>query len=141
MKFLLDTNVVSEFIKPKRNPGVYAWLDKTDELQLAVSVISLGEVQNGISRLSEGKRKVALQDWLDNELIPRFDNRILSVTLEDMLLWGKLTGKAMANGETLPTADVMLAAVARNNGLMVITRNEKDFARMGVSVLNPWNSN
>jgi predicted nucleic acid-binding protein len=141
VKFLLDTNVVSEFIKPKRNPGVYAWLDKTDELQLAVSVISLGEVQNGISRLSEGKRKVALQDWLDNELIPRFDNRILSVTLEDMLLWGKLTGKAMTNGETLPTADVMLAAVARNNGLMVITRNEKDFARMGVSVLNPWNSN
>jgi predicted nucleic acid-binding protein len=141
VKFLLDTNVVSEFIKPKRNPGVYAWLDKTDELQLAVSVISLGEVQNGISRLSEGKRKVALQDWLDNELIPRFDNRILSVTLEDMLLWGKLTGKAMTNGETLPTADAMLAAVARNNGLMVITRNEKDFARMGVSVLNPWNSN
>jgi predicted nucleic acid-binding protein len=141
VKFLLDTNVVSEFIKTKRNPGVYAWLDKTDELQLAVSVISLGEVQNGISRLSEGKRKVALQDWLDNELIPRFDNRILSVTLEDMLLWGKLTGKAMTNGETLPTADVMLAAVARNNGLMVITRNEKDFARMGVSVLNPWNSN
>jgi predicted nucleic acid-binding protein len=58
-----------------------------------------------------------------------------------MLLWGKLTGKAMTNGETLPTADAMLAAVARNNGLMVITRNEKDFARMGVSVLNPWNSN
>ena len=105
---------------------------------MAVSVISIGEVQNGISRLPEGKRKIALQEWLDNELIPRFDKRILPLTLDDMRLWGKLTGKAITTGETLPTADAMLAAVARNNGLTVVTRNEKDFRRMGVGVLNPW---
>jgi toxin FitB len=138
VRFLLDTNVISEFKKPKRNPGIYAWLDKSDELQMAVSVISIGEVQNGISRLPEGKRKISLQDWLDNDLIPRFDNRILPLTLDDMLLWGNLTGKAIAAGETLPTADAMLAAVARNNGMTVVTRNEKDFDRMGVGVLNPW---
>jgi len=138
VRFLLDTNVLSEFTKSKQNPSVYAWLDRIDEHQLAVSVISLGEVQNGISRLPEGKRKAALQDWLSNGLIPRFDNRILPVNLEDMLLWGRLTGKATSSGETLPTADSMLAAVARNNGLTVVTRNEKDFNRMGVSVLNPW---
>ena len=138
MRFLLDTNLISEFRKPDPNPGVYAWLDKTDEHQLAVSVISLGEIQNGISRLPEGRRKVGLQAWLDNELIPRFDNRILPLTLDDMLLWGKLTGKAVATGKTLATADAMLAAVAHNRGLTVVTRNEKDFRRVGVPILNPW---
>jgi predicted nucleic acid-binding protein len=138
VRFLLDTNVISEFTKRDPNGGVYAWLDQNDERQMAVSVVSLGEIQSGIARLPNGKRKATLQDWLDNDLIPRFDGRILPLTAPDMLLWGTMTGEAVSAGTPLPTADAMLAAVARNRGLIVITRNEHDFSRMGVGLLNPW---
>lgn len=103
-----------------------------------MSAISLGEIQNGISRLPDGQRKGALQEWLTNDLIPRFENRILPVTLDDMLLWGRLTGQAASLGKPLPTADAMLAATARNRCLTVVTRNERDFSRMGVELVNPW---
>jgi toxin FitB len=138
VRFLLDTNVISEFRKLDPNPGVYTWLDQTDERQMAISVISLGEIQNGIARLASGKRKAALQDWLASDLIQRFNGRILPVTLEDMLLWGVMTGEALTSGEALPTTDAVLAAVARNRGLTIVTRNERDFRRMGVGLLNPW---
>jgi predicted nucleic acid-binding protein len=138
VRFLLDTNVISEFTKRDPNPGVYAWLDQNDERQTAVSVISLGEIQNGIARLPNGKRKAALQDWLDNNLIPRFDGRILPLTIPDMLLWGTMTGEAVSAGAPLPTADAVLTAVARNRDLIVITRSEGDFGRKGVGLLNPW---
>jgi predicted nucleic acid-binding protein len=84
VRYLLDTNVISEFTKRDPNPGVYAWLDQNDERQMAVSVISLGEIQKGIARLPGGQRKAALQDWLDKNLIPRFEERILPLTAPDV---------------------------------------------------------
>jgi toxin FitB len=138
VRFLLDTNVISKFSTRDPNLGVYASLDQNDERQTAVSVISLGEIQNGIARLPNGKRKAALQDWLDNNLIPRFHGRILPLTIPDMLLWGTMTGEAVSAGAPLPTADAVLTAVARNRDLIVITRSEGDFGRKGVGLLNPW---
>lgn len=138
MKYLLDTCVLSEFVKPKPDPNLFQWLDQVEEYLLCVSAISLGEIQMGISQMPKGKRKAGLQEWLDHELLPRFDDRVFVFTLDDSLLWGQWLGEAKAAGQPLPSVDVMLAAVARNRGLTLVTRNSRDFNRIDIPILNPW---
>ncbi len=117
MKYLLDTCVLSEFVKPKPDPNLFLWLDKIEEHLLGVSVISLGEIQMGITRLAKGKRRKRLQEWLDQELMSRFDSRILTFNVDDGLLWGHWLGEAIASGQPLPSVDTMLAAVAKKHGI------------------------
>ena len=138
MKYLLDTCVISEYTKPNPNAGLHAWLQSTGDVLMGISVISFGEIQSGISRLPDGKRRLRLQHWLDDELISRFESRILFVDLADTLRWGVLTGEAKLRGETLPSVDALLAATALNRQLTLVTRNTKDFKRCGVPLLNPW---
>lgn len=140
MKYLLDTCAISEYVKPDPNANLHAWLQGTDDALMGISVISLGEIQSGISRLPDGKRKHRLRHWLENELVPRFEARILSVDLADTLRWGVLTGEAKSRGETLPSVDALLAATALNRQLTLVTRNTKDFQRCGISLINPWKS-
>lgn len=138
MIYLLDTCVVSEFVKPVPAENVVKWLRMTDELQMAISIITLGEIQTGISRLDNGKRRERYQEWLLYELIPRFDGRLLPVGLDDALKWGDLLGRARVNGNPLPSTDTLIAATALNHHMTIVTRNIKDFERIGVPVLNPW---
>ena len=138
MKYLLDTCVVSEFVKPAPSADLVRWLQETDDLLMGLSVISIGEIQDGIARLPAGKRKAGLQRWLENALIPRFDNRILPVRTEDALRWGNLLGQARRKGRPLPQTDGLIAAIALNRGLTVVTRNTRDFDSMGVPAHNPW---
>lgn len=138
MKYLLDTNVLSEFAKPTVDPAVLSWMRATDELQMVISVVSVGEIQKGTSRMTQGRRQQELQAWLDRELIPRFGVRVLSLELLDLQLWGRLLGEAMKSGDSLPPVDTMLAAVALNRDLIVVTRNTGDFGRTGVEIVNPW---
>jgi toxin FitB len=138
MKYLLDTNVLSEFAKPTVDPVVLSWMRTTDELQMAISVVSAGEIQKGISRMPQGRRQQELQTWLDNELIPRFGDRALPLELLDLQRWGRLLGEAKRSGNSLPPVDTLLAAAALNRGLIVFTRNTRDFARAGVEIINPW---
>jgi predicted nucleic acid-binding protein len=138
VKYLLDTNVLSEFAKPTVDPAVLSWMRTTDELQMAISVVSVGEIQKGISRMTEGKRQQELQAWLDNELVPRFGDRALPLDLSDLQRWGRLLGKAKKSGDSLPPVDTLLAASALNRNLIVVTRNTRDFERAGVEIINPW---
>jgi predicted nucleic acid-binding protein len=138
VRYLLDTNVLSEFAKPTVDPAVLSWMRTTDELQMAISVISVGEIQKGISRMPEGKRQQELQAWLDNELIPRFGDRALPLELTDLQRWGRLWGEAKKSGDSLPPVDTLLAACAFNRNLIVVTRNTRDFERVGVEIINPW---
>lgn len=137
-RFLLDTNVLSEFTKPTVNPGLLDWLRRNDEDLMAISVVSVGEIQKGISRMPDGRRRLDLQRWLDEQLIPRFEHRILPIELENMLRWGRLMGDAMTQGQPLPAVDTLLASVALDRNLILVSRNERDFARTGVDLLNPW---
>lgn len=136
--FLLDTNVLSEFAKPKVNPGLFDWMQHSDETRMAISVVSVGEIQKGLSRMPEGRRQTDLQAWLDQYLVPRFQQRILAIDLNDMQRWGRMMGAAIKKGETLPAVDSLLAAVALNRGLILVTRNTRDFERTGVTLLDPW---
>lgn len=138
MKYLLDTCVISEFTKPRPATSVIEWLAAQDDDALAISVITAGELQNGIAQLPTGQRRDALQTWLDEQLIPRFLGRILPVHLEECLSWGQLRGSLRLQGKTLPPTDALLAATASNHRLTLVTRNTKDFQNSGISILNPW---
>ena len=138
MKFLLDTCLISELVRKVPNAAVLKWLDARDEQSLFLSVLTLGELQKGISRLSIGPRKDDLQAWIEHDLIERFAGRILDLDLEMALLWGKLLGEAELKGGKLPVMDSLIAATAIAHGLVVVTRNVKDIERCRAKVFNPW---
>ena len=135
MTYLLDTNVLSETRKRQPVPGVTNWIAATPPGQLHVSVLTLGEIEQGISRIrgrGDHEQAVALEGWL-RDLVPGFADRILPVTLSVASAWGRLRHE-----RPLPVIDGLIAATAKVNGLTVVTRNVKDFARSGVEVLNPF---
>jgi predicted nucleic acid-binding protein len=138
MRYLVDTNVFSEKAKPRPNPVVVAWTDAQPPESLTVSSISLGEVQKGIELLEHGSRRVALQRWLTSAIREHFHGRVLAVTKEIALMWGRLTAADQKRGRVLPPADGLLLATAAVYDLTIVTRNERDFEDRGVHVLNPW---
>ncbi len=138
MKYLLDTCLISELVKKEPNPAVVAWLDTQDEQTLFLSVLTLGELQKGISKLPDGAKKAELQAWVGHDLVERFGDRILSVDQETALCWGKLQGETECKGEKLPVMDALIAATAAVHGMLVVTRNIKDLERCGAQICNPW---
>jgi len=138
MKYLLDTCLVSELVKKDPNPAVVSWLDEQDEQKLFLSVLNLGELQKGISKLPDGAKKEELQAWVALDLVERFTGRILELDLETALCWGRIQGEAEQAGEKLPVMDSLIAATAKAHGLVVVTRNVRDIERCGVKVCNPW---
>lgn len=138
MKYLLDTCFVSELVKKEPNLRVVAWLDEQDEQALFLSVLTLGELHKGISKLPSSTKKAVLQSWVEHELIDRFNGRILGIDLETARVWGKLQGEAEQVGERLPVIDSLIAVTAKVHGLTVVTRNVGDLERCKARVCNPW---
>jgi predicted nucleic acid-binding protein len=138
LSFLLDTNVISESARPRPDTGVMDWLDRTDEEQLFLSVVSLAELRHGIERLSDGKRKAALDVWLTEQLAPRFEGRLLHVDAETADQWGRVVARGQAAGRPMGAMDAFIAAHARQHDLVLVTRNVTDFADAGVRLLNIW---
>lgn len=138
MKFLLDTCLLSELVKKEPNAAVIRWVEAGDEQNFFLSVLTPGELQKGISKLRPGVRKEELQAWVGHDLLGRFAGRILDLDWPTVMLWGKLQGEAEQQGDKLPVMDSLLAATALVHGLVVVTRNVKDFARCQVRVFNPW---
>jgi len=136
--FLLDTNVVSELVAPKPNDRVSRWVEQTDESILFLSVLTLGEIRNGVERLRPGRRRGRLESWLQVDLPRRFQDRILPVTAAVADRWGAATAIAAAKGKPVPVIDGLLAATALHYDLTLVTRNTSDVSGTGVSTLNPW---
>ena len=135
--YLLDTNVLSEMVRPRPSRNVAAWLTSVPDHRIHLSVVSLGEIRRGArlrarTNVQAGQR---LDLWLD-ELIDNYalGDRLLSVNLEDALIWGRIT----ADDRRLPEADALIAAQALSRDWTVVTRNVKDFERTGVRLLNPF---
>lgn len=138
MRFLLDTMVVSEAAKPRPNSGVVTWLGAQDPWDLAVSVLTFGEIQRGVERMAEGRRRTELSKWLAAALPGQFGERVLPVDLDVALAWGALTTESERMGRPLHVVDGLLLATARVHGLTLVTRNVNDFGRRGVPVHNPY---
>lgn len=138
MSFLLDTNVVSEWVKPRPNLGVVAWLASVDEDRVFLSVITVAELRYGIDRLPAGERRRRLAGWLEEEIPLRFERRILPVDPTVADLCGRITARAEAQGRRAEAMDAFIAATAETYGLTVVTRDVSDFQALASSVLNPW---
>ena len=136
--FLLDTNVISELVKPKPDSRVTAWVDSVDENLLYLSVLTLGEIRKGVALLQDASRRVTLEAWLDSELALRFAHRILPIDQVVADRWGKMAARASMAKSPLPTIDGLLAATAADHDLTLVTRNIRDVAVTGVPVFNPW---
>lgn len=138
MNYLLDTCFLSEFTRRKPEERVVRWIEQWDEESLFLSVLTLGEIQHGVARLSESSRKSELLDWLNDGLIERFGQRILPLGAQTMRLWGLLTARMENEGRPMAIMDSLIAATALEHDLVIVTRNESDFLACGVSLINPW---
>jgi toxin FitB len=138
--FLLDTNVISELVKPTPDSKVTRWIDATDESLLCLSVLTLGEIRKGIALLPDASRRVSLETWLDHELVLRFADRILAIDQAVADRWGRIAAQALRAKSALPVIDGLLAATAMRHNLTLVTRNTKDVVATGVAVFNPWTS-
>ncbi len=135
--FLLDTNVISELIKPRPDENVVRWIAKTDEALLFLSVLTLGQIRYGIEKLKPGKRRGRLESWLAGDLRLRFQERILIIDEGIAQRWGALSAAAARRGRPVPVIDGLLAATALHYDLMLVTRDEGDVSGTGVPLLDP----
>lgn len=132
--FLLDTDVISQTAKRQPHPRVVAWLSRQPPASLYLSVITLAEIQFGIRkhRKRDPGHATALEAWL-RALMNRFSDRILAIDAAIALRWGDVTSHAREHW-----ADHYIAATALERGLTVATRNTRDFAGLGVSLIDPF---
>lgn len=138
MNYLLDTNVLSEIRRPQPDANVLAWLDQVDEDRVYLSVISVAEIARGVALLESGRRKDALALWLEQDLPARFESRLLGIDARIALTWGALLAAAKRDGYGLSVMDGWIAAVAKVHELTLVTRNIKDFERIGLTLFDPW---
>jgi predicted nucleic acid-binding protein len=138
MKYLLDTCVISELVARQPNPNVLAWIDSVDADGIYISVITIGEIIKGIEKLPNSKRRQELSDWLENELLIRFQNNLIELDVNILIHWGRLNARLEISGQKVPAIDSLIAATALEHDLILVTRNETDFEGTGVKLLNPW---
>jgi predicted nucleic acid-binding protein len=133
LSYLVDTNVLSEFRKAKPNNAVRAWARKTSNEGLFISVLSVGELENGAERVRKRDPvfAAALDGWI-TELLMDFGDNILPISLAVARRWGKLT--ALGRNDT----DVLIAATALEHTLTVATRDTRHFVNLGVPVYDPF---
>lgn len=138
MKYLLDTCVISELVSKQPNARVLEWIDTIDADGVYISVITVGEIIKGIEKLPNSKRRQELSDWLENELLIRFQDNLIELDVNILIRWGKLNARLEISGKRAPAIDSLIAATALEHELILVTRNETDFAGTGVEILNPW---
>jgi toxin FitB len=138
MRFLLDTNVLSEQVKPRPDPRVEAWLDEQPLEDLAISAVSFGEIWAGVLPLGYGYRRTSLTQWLWTVIPRRFAHRILPVDAAVALEWGRLTAEAKRRGRKISVEDALLVATALARKLTIVTRNVRHCGGWGAPVINPW---
>jgi predicted nucleic acid-binding protein len=134
--YLLDTNCVSELVRPSPEPRVLEWVDSTDEAILNLSVLTLGEIRTGLAALPQGKRRTRLETWLEVDLQARFAGRIIPIDSGIADRWGSIAAESRRKGKALPVIDGLLAATALHHNLTVVSRNASVFPN--AQVLNPW---
>lgn len=145
MSYLLDTCILSKLRKISKQPDIKLenWIKKHNENSYFISALTIGEIQSGISKLNlkkneERQKRLILEDWLREELIPRFDHRILAIDIEVALTWGNILGESKQRGIIIPVVDGLIAATGIVHNLTVVTENINDFIETGANLFNPW---
>jgi toxin FitB len=138
VKWLLDTNVVSETVRPRADQKVLAWIAACPNEDVAISILSLAELHDGVAALGDGGRQRRFEAWMRDCVVPGFGERTLPLTLEILIDWLQLSRSLRAKGKPRAAADLLIAATARRHNLTIVTRNVRDFTGTGVIVYDPW---
>jgi len=137
VKYLLDTCLISELPKTIPNQKVIDWLKKIPSDSLFISVITIGEIRKGLTKLQPSEKKERLTYWLNN-LLKFYSERILPIDLTVAEKWGNLQGNAEKAGKPMSSVDSLLAATASVHNLIMVTRNESDFEMGEISITRLW---
>ncbi|QEL23477.1 type II toxin-antitoxin system VapC family toxin [Bosea sp. F3-2] len=135
---VLDTNVISEPLRPAGEPAVLAWLDQQNIETLFLTTISLAELRYGVAALPDGRRKEGLGAALERRIIVLFGPRILPFDSDAADAYALIRTRAKAAGRAIGAADGYIAATAAAHGFTVATRDTGPFEAAGLPVINPW---
>ncbi|MBX9572839.1 MAG: type II toxin-antitoxin system VapC family toxin [Candidatus Obscuribacterales bacterium] len=135
---ILDTNVISEALKPSRNLTVVAWLDNQSAETLFLAATSMAELLIGIAVMPDGKRKTAISTALDSLITRLFDGRVLPFDHDAAVAYSALVSSGRAQGKIVSMPDGQIGAIASVHGFTVATRDVAPFQALGVPVINPW---
>jgi predicted nucleic acid-binding protein len=136
-RFLLDTNIISNLIKPVPSPSLVAWMGEQADADLFISALTVAEVRRGILEQAPGKKRRTLEEWFlgADGLQALFADRILPFDEKAAVIWAELMADGRRAGRQRNALDMIIAAVAQSNGCVLVTDNEKDFS--GLKLLNP----
>jgi predicted nucleic acid-binding protein len=135
---LLDTNIISELMKPSPSAAVLAWLDEQESTQIFISTISIAEISYGINVLPKGKRRKQLEEACNKAILEAFQHRVLFFDETSAYLYGKIMSHRKSLGRPMSILDGQICATSRAHGLTVATRNTQDFAHCDVNLINPF---
>lgn len=137
MRFLLDTNIISNITKPSPSDKLLAWMKEQNDEDLYISSLTVAEIRRGILEKPAGKRRNELETWFSGPEGPQtlFASRVLPFDEIAALIWARLMAQGKAKGQPRSALDTIIAAVAEANGCMIVSDNEKDFA--GIEMINP----
>ena len=136
---LLDTNVISELMRPQPEPRVLAWADGLNPEEVAITAMNEAEILHGLTRLPDGRRKQALQQSWDALMAELFIGRVWPFTSEAAHWYADLLCHRERLARPMATADAVIAAIALAQGVPLATRDVADFADLGLTLINPWN--
>lgn len=136
-KYLLDTCVLSELFKERKDAGVTRWVSRQNQDNLFWSVVTVGEIQKGIAKLGDARKASRLTEQFQT-FLNDFEDRVLPLDEPTLLQWGNLCGASEKRGVPLPVMDSLIAATAQCHDMAVVTRNVVDLERCGATVVNPW---
>ena len=135
---LLDTNVVSEPLRPAPDARVVAWIDAQPVETLYLSAMTVAELRAGVALMPDGRRRDRLHDCINQDLLPAFLERVVPFDLACTTAYAEVLAAVRLAGSGIETADALIAAVARANGLVVATRDTNPFQSAGLAIINPW---
>jgi len=139
LNYILDTNIISELIKQDPDHNVISFIDSLLEENIYLSVVTIGEIYFGIQKLPQSKKRERILSWLQTDLLSRFENRILEIDIETMLIWGEMNASLQALGMTTPIMDSLIAATCKTKKYTLVTRNTKDFLHLDITLIDPFN--
>ena len=138
MAFLLDTNVVSETVRPRPDRTVLQWIESQSPVDLFLAAQTIGELVRGARKVREHARRERFERWIEHDLARQFDGRILPFDASTATVWGRLMGDGDRAGRRPSAADAQIAAAAIQHDLTLVTRNVKDFRSFDIPLLDPW---
>ena len=138
MKWLLDTNVISEGVRKRPDQAVVSWIATQRAQDIGISSVSVAELLNGVSAMTHGEQREQLANWIATEVLASARGRTLPVTTDILVNWLQLSRRLRVRRETRDPADLLIASTAQISEMILVTRNVRHFALTGITVYNPW---